>query len=113
MFAARLIRIGYTEHDEIPLVLHRRAMQVMKNPQGFRKHETSDLEEQVVVSENLANALTEVIVDAEKWVKHTIGNTAPVECFYAAVMTVELEHGRFWYCGGLIRRYNLLNHEVI
>lgn len=113
MFAVRLIRIGYIEHDKIPLGLHHRATEVLKNPQGFRKHETSGLEEQVIVSENLANALTEVIVDAERWVKHSIGNTAPMECFYAAIMAVELERRRFWYDGGTTRRYNLLTREVI
>ena len=113
MFAARLIRVGYIEHDETPLVIHRRAVQVMKNPQGFGKHETGDLEEQVIVSENLANALTELIVDAERWVKHSIGNTAPMECFYAAVQITELDKGRFWYCAGISHRYNLYTREVI
>ena len=113
MFAARLIRVGYIEHDETPLVIHRRAVQVMKNPQGFGKHETGDLEEQVIVSENLANALTELIVDAERWVKHSTGNTAPMECFYALIMAVELERRRFWYGGGPTRRYNLYTREVI
>ena len=113
MFAARLIRVGYIEHDQTPLVIHRRAVQVMKNPQGFGKHETSDLEEQVIVSETLARALVEALADAEQWVKRSIGNTAPMECFYAAVQITELDKGRFWYCGGISQRYNLLTREVI
>ena len=113
MFAARLIRVGYIEHDETPLVIHRRAVQVMKNPQGFGKHETGDLEEQVIVSDTLAKALVEALADAEQWVKRSIGNTAPMECFYALIMAVELERRRFWYGGGSARRYNLQTREVI
>ncbi len=116
MFAARLIRVGYIEHDETPLVIHRRAVQVMRSPQGFGKHETNDLEEleeQVIVSDTLAGALVEALADAKRWVKHSIGNTAPMVCFYAAIMVVELENARFWYCGGIPQRYNLHTCEVI